>query len=168
MLLLSVRNVFFFFSFLARLCVSLQLLGMLDMSVPAVAKFRRLLDSLPREMLPDVVASMIRTSNKEKLQVRTRLSIKKAAKGPPACGVTVHSSQVLDAVSLEERFRRTLPMLTRQIEGLKLLKKSRKMTPGNEKRVCYGPGSCESVPAACLPLFSSSSCTGTGTIGGQG
>uniref|UniRef100_A0A8C7Z1U9 Lon protease homolog 2, peroxisomal n=1 Tax=Oryzias sinensis TaxID=183150 RepID=A0A8C7Z1U9_9TELE len=93
-----------------RLCVSLQLLGMLDMSVPAVAKFRRLLDSLPREMLPDVVASMIRTSNKEKLQV-------------------------LDAVSLEERFRRTLPMLTRQIEGLKLLKKSRKMTPGSEKRV---------------------------------
>ncbi|XP_020559830.1 lon protease homolog 2, peroxisomal isoform X2 [Oryzias latipes] len=89
---------------------AVQLLGMLDMSVPAVAKFRRLLDSLPREMLPDVVASMIRTSNKEKLQV-------------------------LDAVSLEERFRRTLPMLTRQIEGLKLLKKSRKMTPGNEKRV---------------------------------
>uniref|UniRef100_A0A8C7Z365 Lon protease homolog 2, peroxisomal n=1 Tax=Oryzias sinensis TaxID=183150 RepID=A0A8C7Z365_9TELE len=112
---ISEGNVFFFFSFLARLCVSLQLLGMLDMSVPAVAKFRRLLDSLPREMLPDVVASMIRTSNKEKLQV-------------------------LDAVSLEERFRRTLPMLTRQIEGLKLLKKSRKMTPGSEKRVCYGPG----------------------------
>jgi len=50
------------------LCV--KLLGMLDMSVPVVAKFRRLLDSLPRETLPDVVASMIRTSNKEKLQVR--------------------------------------------------------------------------------------------------
>uniref|UniRef100_A0A672YJL9 Lon N-terminal domain-containing protein n=1 Tax=Sphaeramia orbicularis TaxID=375764 RepID=A0A672YJL9_9TELE len=48
---------------------ALQLLGMLDMSVPVVAKFRRLLDSLPRETLPDVVASMIRTSNKEKLQV---------------------------------------------------------------------------------------------------
>lgn len=42
---------------------------MLDTSVPVVAKFRRLLDSLPRETLPDVVASMIRTSNKEKLQV---------------------------------------------------------------------------------------------------
>lgn len=40
------------------------------MSVPVVAKFRRLLDSLPRETLPDVVASMIRTSNKEKLQVK--------------------------------------------------------------------------------------------------
>ncbi|XP_039988793.1 lon protease homolog 2, peroxisomal isoform X3 [Xiphias gladius] len=83
---------------------------MLDMSVPVVAKFRRLLDSLPRETLPDVVASMIRTSNKEKLQV-------------------------LDAVSLEERFKKALPMLTRQIEGLKLLQKTRKMSPDNEKRV---------------------------------
>ncbi|GLD60631.1 lon protease homolog 2, peroxisomal [Lates japonicus] len=89
---------------------AVQLLGMLDMSVPVVAKFRRLLDSLPRETLPDVVASMIRTSNKEKLQV-------------------------LDAVSLEERFKKALPMLTRQIEGLKLLQKTRKMGPDNEKRV---------------------------------
>ncbi|MEQ2195349.1 Lon protease-like protein 2 [Xenoophorus captivus] len=83
---------------------------MLDTSVPVVAKFRRLLDSLPRETLPDVVASMIRTSNKEKLQV-------------------------LDTVSLEERFRKALPMLTRQIEGLKLLQKTRKMSPDAEKRV---------------------------------
>uniref|UniRef100_A0A7N6F5S7 Lon protease homolog 2, peroxisomal n=1 Tax=Anabas testudineus TaxID=64144 RepID=A0A7N6F5S7_ANATE len=83
---------------------------MLDMSVPVVAKFRRLLDSLPRETLPDVVASMIRTSNKEKLQV-------------------------LDAVSLEERFKKALPMLTRQIEGLKLLQKTRKMSPDHENRV---------------------------------
>uniref|UniRef100_A0A669EX45 Lon protease homolog n=1 Tax=Oreochromis niloticus TaxID=8128 RepID=A0A669EX45_ORENI len=89
---------------------AVQLLGMLDMSVPVVAKFRRLLDSLPRETLPDVVASMIRTSNKEKLQV-------------------------LDALSLEERFKKALPMLTRQIEGLKLLQKTRKMSPDNEKRV---------------------------------
>ena len=42
---------------------------MLDMSVPVVAKLKRLLDSLPRETLPDVVASMIRSSNKEKLEV---------------------------------------------------------------------------------------------------
>lgn len=47
-----------------------QLVGMLDMSVPVVAKLRRLLDSLPKETLPDVLASMIRTSNKEKLQVQ--------------------------------------------------------------------------------------------------
>ncbi|XP_070763320.1 lon protease homolog 2, peroxisomal isoform X1 [Enoplosus armatus] len=89
---------------------ALQLLGMLDASVPVVAKFRRLLDSLPRETLPDVVASMIRTSNQEKLQV-------------------------LDAVSLEERFKKALPMLTRQIDGLKLLQKTRKISPDNEKRV---------------------------------
>ncbi|KAM7396172.1 hypothetical protein PAMP_019234 [Pampus punctatissimus] len=89
---------------------AIQLLGMLDMSVPVVAKFRRLLDSLPRETLPDVVASMIRTTNKEKLQV-------------------------LDALSLEERFKKALPMLTRQIEGLKLLQKTRKMNHDNEKRV---------------------------------
>ncbi|KAM8891682.1 lon protease homolog 2, peroxisomal [Spinachia spinachia] len=89
---------------------AVQLLGMLDMSVPVVAKFRRLLDSLPREALPDVVASMIRTSNKEKLQV-------------------------LDSLTLEERFKRALPMLTRQIDGLKLLQKTRKTSPENEKRV---------------------------------
>ncbi|XP_017297071.1 lon protease homolog 2, peroxisomal isoform X1 [Kryptolebias marmoratus] len=89
---------------------AVQLLGMLDTSVPVVAKFRRLLDSLPRETLPDVVASMIRTSNQEKLQV-------------------------LDAVGLEERFRTALPLLTRQIEGLKLLQKSRKLSPDQEKRV---------------------------------
>ncbi|XP_049928350.1 lon protease homolog 2, peroxisomal [Epinephelus moara] len=89
---------------------AVQLLGMLDISVPVVAKFRRLLDSLPRETLPDVVASMIRTSNKEKLQV-------------------------LDAITLEERFKKALPMLTRQIEGLKLLQKTRKISPDNEKRV---------------------------------
>ncbi|KAF0041504.1 hypothetical protein F2P81_007402 [Scophthalmus maximus] len=84
--------------------------GMLDMSLPVVAKSRRLLDSLPRETLPDVVASMIRTSNKEKLQV-------------------------LDAVSLEERFKTALSMLTRQIDGLNLLRKTRKKSPDNEKGV---------------------------------
>uniref|UniRef100_A0A4W5PC60 Lon protease homolog 2, peroxisomal n=1 Tax=Hucho hucho TaxID=62062 RepID=A0A4W5PC60_9TELE len=89
---------------------AVQLVGMLDMSVPVVAKLRRLLDSLPRETLPDVLTSMIHTSNKEKLQV-------------------------LDAVSLEERFKKTLPLLTRQIEGLKLLQKTRKPRPDDDKRV---------------------------------
>lgn len=45
------------------------------MSVPVVAKFRRLLDSLPKETLPDVVASLIRASDKEKLQVRWLLRL---------------------------------------------------------------------------------------------
>ncbi|XP_052437928.1 lon protease homolog 2, peroxisomal [Carassius gibelio] len=89
---------------------AVQLVGMLDMSVPVVAKLRRLLESLPRETLPDVLAAMIRTSNKEKLQV-------------------------LDAVDLEERFKKALPLLTRQIEGLKLLQKTRKLRPDDDKRV---------------------------------
>uniref|UniRef100_A0A673YME7 Lon protease homolog 2, peroxisomal n=1 Tax=Salmo trutta TaxID=8032 RepID=A0A673YME7_SALTR len=94
---------------------AVQLVGMLDMSVPVVAKLRRLLDSLPRETLPDVLASMIHTSNKEKLQV-------------------------LDAVSLEERFKKTLPLLTRQIEGLKLLQKTRKLRPDDNKRASRSSG----------------------------
>ncbi|KAJ8271926.1 hypothetical protein COCON_G00107850 [Conger conger] len=89
---------------------AVQLLSMLDMSVPVVAKLRRLLDSLPKETLPDILAAMIRTSNKEKLQV-------------------------LDAVGLEERFKKTLPLLTRQIEGLKLLQKTRKPRPDDDKKV---------------------------------
>lgn len=35
----------------------------------------------------------------------------------------------MDAISLEERFRTVLPMLTRQIEALNLLQKSRKLGP---------------------------------------
>lgn len=42
--------------------------------------------------------------------------------------------KVLDALSLEERFKKALPMLSRQIEGLKLLQKTRK-SPDSEKRV---------------------------------
>ncbi|XP_045298616.1 lon protease homolog 2, peroxisomal isoform X1 [Leopardus geoffroyi] len=87
-----------------------SLVEMLDMSVPAVAKLRRLLDSLPREALPDILTSIIRTSNKEKLQI-------------------------LDAVSLEERFKMTIPLLVRQIEGLKLLQKTRKHKQDDDKRV---------------------------------
>ncbi|PNJ62445.1 lon protease homolog 2, peroxisomal isoform X1 [Pongo pygmaeus] len=89
---------------------AVQLVEMLDMSVPAVAKLRRLLDSLPREALPDILTSIIRTSNKEKLQI-------------------------LDAVSLEERFKMTIPLLVRQIEGLKLLQKTRKPKQDDDKRV---------------------------------
>ncbi|XP_006155298.1 lon protease homolog 2, peroxisomal isoform X1 [Tupaia chinensis] len=89
---------------------AVQLVEMLDMSVPAVAKLRRLLDSLPREALPDILTSIIRTSNKEKLQI-------------------------LDSVSLEELFKMTIPLLVRQIEGLKLLQKTRKPKQDDDKRV---------------------------------
>ncbi|XP_033897448.1 lon protease homolog 2, peroxisomal [Acipenser ruthenus] len=89
---------------------AVQLVDMLDMSVPVVAKLRRLLDSLPKETLPDMLASMIRTSNSEKLQI-------------------------LDAVGLEERFKKLIPLLTRQIEGLKLLQKTRKPRQDEDKTV---------------------------------
>uniref|UniRef100_A0A663M767 Lon protease homolog 2, peroxisomal n=1 Tax=Athene cunicularia TaxID=194338 RepID=A0A663M767_ATHCN len=89
---------------------AVQLVEMLDMSVPAVAKLRRLLDNLPREALPDILTSIIRTSNQEKLQI-------------------------LDAVRLEERFKVTIPLLVRQIEGLKLLQKTRKPKQDDDKRV---------------------------------
>ncbi|XP_066493231.1 lon protease homolog 2, peroxisomal [Tiliqua scincoides] len=89
---------------------AVQLVEMLDMSVPAVAKLRRLLDNLPREALPDILTSIIRTSNQEKLQI-------------------------LDAIGLEERFKMTIPLLVRQIEGLKLLQKTRKPKQDIDKRV---------------------------------
>ncbi|NXL29496.1 LONP2 protease, partial [Glaucidium brasilianum] len=89
---------------------AVQLVEMLDMSVPAVAKLRHLLDNLPREALPDILTSIIRTSNQEKLQI-------------------------LDAVRLEERFKVTIPLLVRQIEGLKLLQKTRKPKQDDDKRV---------------------------------
>ncbi|KAG8144093.1 hypothetical protein E2320_001215 [Naja naja] len=88
---------------------AVQLVEMLDISIPAVAKLRRLLDNLPREALPDIVTSIIRTSNQEKLQI-------------------------LDAVGLEERFKMTIPLLVRQIEGLKLLQKTRKHKQDDDKR----------------------------------
>ncbi|XP_069595442.1 lon protease homolog 2, peroxisomal [Ranitomeya imitator] len=89
---------------------AVQLVEMLDGSVPAVAKLKRLLDNLPKEFLPDVLTSIIRTSNEEKLQI-------------------------LDAVELEERFKVTIPLLLRQIEGLKLLHKTRNPKLDDEKRI---------------------------------
>ncbi|KAF7244569.1 hypothetical protein EYD10_09055 [Varanus komodoensis] len=89
---------------------AVQLVEMLDMSIPAVVKLRRLLDNLPREALPDILTSIIRTSNQEKLQI-------------------------LDAVGLEDRFKMTIPLLVRQIEGLKLLQKTRKHKQDDDKRV---------------------------------
>nr|XP_025039465.1 lon protease homolog 2, peroxisomal isoform X2 [Pelodiscus sinensis] len=43
--------------------------------------------------------------------------------------------KILDAVSLEERFKMTIPLLVRQIEGLKLLQKTRKHKQDDDKRV---------------------------------
>ncbi|CAG2174939.1 unnamed protein product [Oppiella nova] len=78
-----------------------RLIDMLDLSVPAVGKLKRLLNSLPVQSLPDVCAAIVRASHAERLQV-------------------------LDSVDLAERFRKTLPLLIRQIEGLQLLQKAKK------------------------------------------
>lgn len=85
--------------------------------------------------------------------------------------------QVLDALDLEERFKKALPLLTRQIEGLKLLQKTRKLRPDDDKRVglhLFYPHlsppphllflstliplhlrCCPSVKAVCFPAVSS-------------
>lgn len=42
-------------------------------------------------------------------------------------------------MSLEERFRTVLPMLTRQIEALNLLQKSRKLGPAAAAKVTAAP-----------------------------
>ena len=68
-----------------------RLIDMLDLSVPAVVRLKRLLNSLPVHSLPDVCAAIVRASHEERLQI-------------------------LDSVDLAERFRKTLPLLIRQIE----------------------------------------------------
>jgi ATP-dependent Lon protease len=68
-----------------------RLIDMLDLAVPAVVRLKRLLNSLPVHSLPDVCAAIVRASHEERLQI-------------------------LDSVDLAERFRKTLPLLIRQIE----------------------------------------------------
>uniref|UniRef100_A0A8C6Z2J8 Lon peptidase 2, peroxisomal n=1 Tax=Nothoprocta perdicaria TaxID=30464 RepID=A0A8C6Z2J8_NOTPE len=46
-----------------------------------------------------------------------------------------YAVQILDAVRLEERFKMTIPLLVRQIEGLKLLQKTRKPKQDDDKRI---------------------------------
>ncbi|XP_074769779.1 lon protease homolog 2, peroxisomal isoform X2 [Athene noctua] len=46
-----------------------------------------------------------------------------------------YAVQILDAVRLEERFKVTIPLLVRQIEGLKLLQKTRKPKQDDDKRI---------------------------------
>ena len=58
---------------------------------PYLSLFQKMLDSLPSQSLPDITASIVKASYAEKIQV-------------------------LDAIDLRERFKRTLPLLMRQIE----------------------------------------------------
>jgi len=78
-----------------------RLIDMLDLAVPAVVRLKRLLNSLPIHPLPDVCAAIVRASHAERLEI-------------------------LDAVDLTERFRKTLPLLLRQIESLQDLQHGNK------------------------------------------
>lgn len=78
-----------------------KLVDMLDTSIPVVAKLKKMLDSVPSQHLPDICSTIVKASFSEKIQV-------------------------LDAVDLADRFKTALPLLMRQIEGLKLLRKARK------------------------------------------
>ncbi|KAK7498897.1 hypothetical protein BaRGS_00009989 [Batillaria attramentaria] len=77
-----------------------KLVDMLDTSIPVVARLKKMLDSLPSQHLPDICSTIVKASYAEKIQV-------------------------LDAIDLTERFKKALPLLMRQIEGLKLLRKAR-------------------------------------------
>ncbi|XP_033117283.1 lon protease homolog 2, peroxisomal-like [Anneissia japonica] len=81
------------------------LIELLDVTMPVVRKLKRLLDSLPVTRLPDIFTAIIKASYNEKIKV-------------------------LDAVDIEARFRETLPLLMRQIEGLKLLQQAKKGKQG--------------------------------------
>lgn len=68
-----------------------KLIDMLDTSSPNMVSLKRSLNSLPNSSLPDICAAIIRASQEEKLEI-------------------------LDAVDLNERFKKIVPLLVRQIE----------------------------------------------------
>ena len=70
---------------------AVELVELLDETIPAVARLKQLLAKLPSQHLADVCAAVVKASYTERLQV-------------------------LDAVELGDRFRATLPLLMRQIE----------------------------------------------------
>lgn len=80
---------------------AVKLVDLLDVSIPVVAKLKKMLDQLPSQHLPDICAAIVKASYSEKMQV-------------------------LDAVDLSDRFKRALPLLMRQVEGLRLLQKAKK------------------------------------------
>lgn len=67
------------------------LVDMLDVSIPVVARLKRILEQLPNQQIADLCASIVKASYEEKIQV-------------------------LDAVDLTERIKKTLPLVLRQIE----------------------------------------------------
>jgi len=74
---------------------ALLLLQLLDSSLPAVNRLKTMLATVPTQQLADMVASIVKASYGERLDI-------------------------LNSISIEERFEKAFPLLERQIEGLKL------------------------------------------------
>ncbi|KAF4522479.1 hypothetical protein B566_EDAN002564 [Ephemera danica] len=78
-----------------------KLLEMLDVSTPTVKRLKRMLSSVPGHQLADVCASLVKASYAEKLQM-------------------------LETLDLTERFKKILPIIMRQSEGLNMLQDAKK------------------------------------------
>jgi len=74
---------------------ALILLELLDSSLPAVNRLKTMLATVPTQQLADMVSSIVKASYGERLDI-------------------------LNSISIEERFEKAFPLLERQIEGLKI------------------------------------------------
>jgi len=88
---------------------ALELLDLMDGTLPTVSRLKNLLETLPLNQLADILSSLVRASYREKLGV-------------------------LNAVELEERFEKALPLLTRQIAGLRAVRDNQATSQRNKKK----------------------------------
>ena len=110
---------------------AINLLELLDLSIPSVAKlrvsiavlptlcimpiicieqFQKMLESIPNHQLADLMSSIVNASFNEKLEI-------------------------LNAIDLKDRFSKALPLLLRQIEGLKMLQEKQEQESRDVKKV---------------------------------
>jgi ATP-dependent Lon protease len=71
--------------------------------------FQKILSIVPSHQLADLVASLVSSSYKEKLEI-------------------------LETLDLEDRFKKALPLVKRQTEGLKMIQNQRKHSNGGKKK----------------------------------
>nr|XP_053643962.1 lon protease homolog 2, peroxisomal-like [Cherax quadricarinatus] len=89
-----------------------KLINLLDISVPAVAKLKDLVERVPSRQLADVVAALVRATLPERLQV-------------------------LDAIDVATRLRVTLPLLLRHIQRLKDVREAGSEEGNKENRIVH-------------------------------
>ena len=68
-----------------------------------------MLSTVPSHQLADLLSSLVTSSYKEKLEI-------------------------LETLNLEERFKKALPLVKRQTEGLKMIQNATKLTNGGRKK----------------------------------